>query len=118
MYACALASEERFIGTIPDATLRDRFLRPTTQISDDALLAQRLARQAGIASMQNKPMMGVQLEVRRHHLLEFLLDLEWIFSGRQPGAVADAEDVRVDRDGRLAERDIEHHIGGLASDPG
>ena len=47
--------------------------------------------------------MRVQFELRRHRLLEFLLDFERIFSRRQAGAVADAENMRVDRDGRLTE---------------
>ena len=37
---------------------------------------------------------------------------------RQSGAIADAEDVGVDRDGRLAEGDVEHHVRGLAADAG
>jgi hypothetical protein len=32
---------------------------------------------------------------------QLLLDLERILAGREPGAVRDAEDVRVDRDRRL-----------------
>jgi hypothetical protein len=36
--------------------------------------------------------------------------------GARTGAVADPEDVRVDGDGRLAERDVHHHFGGLAAD--
>ena len=72
------------------------------QIGDDTLFAQRLARETGIAAVQNQPMMRVQFVVRRHHLLELLLDLEWIFSRRQAGAIADAENMGVDRDGRLA----------------
>ena len=46
------------------------------------------------------------------------LDLERIFPDRQTRAVADAEHMRVDRHGRLAEGDIEHDIGGLAADAG
>ena len=34
----------------------------------------------------------------------------------QARAVGDAEYVRVDRDGFLAEGDVEHHIGTLAAD--
>ncbi len=95
---------------------RHRLLRPLAQVGDDAFLAQRLARDARVASVQDQPVVRVQFVVRRDHRFQFLLDLERIFSRRQPGAVADAEDVGVDRDGRLAERDVEHHIGGLAPD--
>ena len=60
--------------------------------------------------------MGVAAVCVRHDLLQRQLDLERIFAGRQPGAVADAEQMRVDRDGRLAERDVEHDVRGLAAD--
>ena len=50
--------------------------------------------------------------------MQLQLDLERVLAGREPGAVADAEDVGVDRDGRLAEGDVEHHVGGLAADAG
>ena len=43
-------------------------------------------------------------------------DREHVLAGREAGAVADAEDVRVDRDGRLAEGDVEHDIRGLPAD--
>ena len=45
-------------------------------------------------------------------------DIERRLAGREPGAVADAENVRIDRDGRLAESDIEHDVRGLAADAG
>ena len=37
-------------------------------------------------------------------------------AGGEAGAVADAEDVRVDRHRGVAERDVEHHVRGLAPD--
>ena len=49
---------------------------------------------------------------------EHVLDLARRPARRQPGAVADAEQMRVDGDGRLAEGDVEHDIGGLAADAG
>ena len=60
--------------------------------------------------------MRVPLEFGRARLLELQFDLERRLAGREPGAVADAEDVRVDRDRRLAERDVEHDVRGLAAD--
>ena len=36
----------------------------------------------------------------------------------QPGAVADAEHMRIHRDGRFAEGDVEHDVGGLAAHAG
>ena len=77
--------------------------RPLAQVGDNAFLAQRLARHAGVAPVQDQPMVRVRLYCAGTTCFEFLLDLERIFSRRQAGAVADAEDVGVDRDGRLAE---------------
>src|SRR5262249_53550566 len=94
----------------------DRLLGPATQVVDQALLAQRTARHAGVAAVQDQPVMGMQLEFIGYHLLEIRLDLARVLAGREAGAVADLEDVGVDRDGRLAERDVEHHVGGLAPD--
>ena len=37
-------------------------------------------------------------------------------AGREAGAVADTEDVRVYRKGFRAERAVHHHIGGLAAE--
>ena len=96
----------------------DRLFRPAAQIVDQTFLAQRPPRQAGVAAVQDQPVVGVALVLVGHHLLEVHLDLERRLAGRQPGPVADAEDVRVDRDRRLAERDIEHDICGLAPDAG
>src|SRR5450759_704824 len=112
-----LPPAERSIRTLPRQFLYDRFARPLAQIGDDALLAQRLARHASVAPVQDQPMMGMALIVRRDDLLEPLFDLERRLAGRQAGAIADAKNVGIDRDGRLAEGDIEHDIGGLAPDP-
>ena len=71
-----------------------------------------------VAPVQDQPVMGVLLVVVGHDLVELLLHVERRLAGRKPGAVADPEDVGVDRDGRLAERDVEHDIGGLAADAG
>ena len=63
-------------------------------------------------------MVGVAFVLRRNHLLQLHLNFERILAGGQPGAVADAENMGVDRDGRLAEGDVQNYIGGLASDAG
>ena len=62
-------------------------------------------------------MVGVQLVLLRHDLSSFC-STSTASARRQVGAVGDAEDMRVHRDGRLAERDVQHHIGGLAADAG
>ena len=50
--------------------------------------------------------------------LEPGLDLVDGLARREAGTVANAEDVRVDREGFLAERGIEDDVGGLAADAG
>ena len=34
----------------------------------------------------------------------------------QPGAIADSENMRIDRNGGLPERAVEHHVGGFSTD--
>ena len=67
--------------SLTHSLLHDRLARPLAQVGDDALLAQRLARHASVAPVQNKPMVGVQLVIRRHHRFQFLLDLERVLAG-------------------------------------
>ena len=62
--------------------------------------------------------MRVQHEFGRDDLLQPEFDFERRVAGRQPGAIADAEHVGVDRHGVLAERHVEHDIGGLAAGAG
>jgi len=47
-----------------------------------------------------------------------VLDLAHGLARRKAGAIGDAEDVRVDRDGGLSEGRVQHHVGGLAADAG
>ena len=63
-------------------------------------------------------MVRVAAERLRDDFLELGLDLIDCLARREAGAVADAEDVRVDRKGLLAERGVEHDVGGLAADAG
>ena len=63
-------------------------------------------------------MVRIAAEGLGHDLLEPGLDLVDGLAGRESGAVADAEDVGVDRKRLLAERGVEDHVGSLAADPG
>ena len=62
--------------------------------------------------------MRVMLEAIGDRALEPLLYFVRIFSGRQAGAIRDAENMRIDGDRGLAEGDVEHHVGRLAADAG
>jgi hypothetical protein len=66
--------------------------------------------------VQNQPVVRVAAEGLRDDLLKLGLNLVDILAGRESGAVADAEDVGVDREGFLAERGVEDDVGGLAAD--
>jgi hypothetical protein len=68
--------------------------------------------------VQDQPVVGVAAERLRHDLLELRLDVLDGFPGSQAGAVADPVHVRVDRERLLAERGVEHDVGGLAADAG
>ena len=60
-------------------------------------------------------MVSIAAEGLRDDLLELGLDLVDGVAGRQARAVADAEYVRVDREGFLSEGGVEHDIRRLAS---
>ena len=60
--------------------------------------------------------MGVPPERLRHAFFELGLDRFDIFARCKADAVADAEDVRIDRERFLAEGGVEHHVGSLATD--
>jgi hypothetical protein len=59
-------------------------------------------------------MVRMALVLRGNDLFQFCFNLERRLAGSHTGAIADAENVRVDRDGRLTESNVEHDIGGLA----
>ena len=63
-------------------------------------------------------MVRVGDEGHRRYLFEFQLDFQRSLAPSQTRPVSDAENVRIDRDSRLAERDIEDDVGGLAADSG
>ena len=61
-------------------------------------------------------MVRVLPELVRRELLQPRLDFVDVVARREVGAVRDAEDVRVDRDRRLAEGGVEHDVRRLAAD--
>jgi len=68
--------------------------------------------------VEDQPVVRVAAERLRHDLLKLDFDRLDIVARRQPGAVADTEDVGIDGERLLAERGVEHDIGGLAPDSG
>ena len=62
--------------------------------------------------------MCVAQHIRRDAFGQPVLHLAHVAAGGEAGAVGEAEDVGIDRHRTLAERDVEHDIGGLAADAG
>src|SRR5215831_20439581 len=106
-------------GTLELAPARSlRLVLVLAEVGDHALRAVRLARRADVAPVQDQPVVRVVPEFLRREFDQLALHLFDIGARREPGAVRHAEDVRVDRDRRLAEGDVEHDVRGLAPDPG
>src|SRR6185312_1736013 len=85
-------------------------------LGDDAVIALGDARLADVAAVEDQPVMGVEQVFFRHHLEQSLLHLDRRLAGREAGAVADAEEVRVDGDRWLPIGDVEHDVRGLPAD--
>src|SRR4051812_17929192 len=92
--AIAIAAASR--GFILALLRRGRFRFERAQIDFDAAPAFGLSRLADVAAVQDQPMMSVLPERRRRDLFKLRLYLGDVFAGRQPGAVRNAEDMRVD----------------------
>ena len=63
-------------------------------------------------------MVGILLEFVGHELEQALLDRIHVLARGDPGAVGDAEYMRVHGNRRLTECDVQHDIRRFAPDPG
>src|SRR5688572_10907793 len=79
-------------------------VREGAEVAHDAGRTVGFARLADVAAVQNQPVMRVGLPARRDIANQLALDLLWRLALRQTGAVGNAEDMGIDRDGGLAER--------------
>ena len=68
--------------------------------------------------MQNQPVVGIFLVFIRGDTEQFFFNFNDRFAWRQAGAVAETEDVRIDRDRGLAKGRVEYDIGRFAADTG
>src|SRR6266851_6436730 len=93
-----------------------RFFPIFAQVPDDARRALGFSRLAHVAPVQDQPVVRVLAEALGDELEKFVLDLAHILARCEAGAVGDAKDVRVHRDGRMAEGGVEDHVGGLPAD--
>ncbi len=89
-----------------------------TQVFNQAGATARFTSDAGIAAVENKPVMHIQLEFRRDMLEQFLLHFVDILAGGKTGAVGNAENMGIHGYGGPAEGGIEHHVGSLAAHTG
>src|SRR5579863_3122864 len=86
------------------------------KIIDDTGGAGRIARLAGVAPVQDQPVMRVLQELARHDLQELILHRPWGLARDEADAVGDTEYVGVHRDGGLPERRIQNDVGGFSAD--
>ena len=111
--ALADAGESR----LDSRRLLGRFFGSNGQRSTSTQPAQRLARHADIAAVQDQPVVRVRQKRSGTMRIRSSSTSRGVLPARaQP--VGDAEDMGVDGDRRLAEGDVEHHVGGLAADAG
>ena len=94
------------------------FLSPLTHLIDQALAAFRFARHAGIAAMQDQPVVGVLFVLIGDEFQQALFDFQDVFAGRQAGAVGYPEYVGIHGNGGLAEGGIEDDVCRFPADPG
>ena len=107
-----------FLSACSASTPSSRFERIAAQIPHRAIPAFRFPRLADVTPVQDQPVMGVALEFVGHHLFQHLLDHFDVFPRRKAGAVRDPENMRIDGNRFLPERDIENDIGCFPPDAG
>ncbi len=68
--------------------------------------------------MQDQPVMCMQLEIGGDMIFDRALNHVDIFAGAYPGAIANAEDMRINGLGGHPPPHVQHNVGGLAPDTG
>jgi hypothetical protein len=68
--------------------------------------------------VQDEPVVRVAAKGLRHDFLKLCFDFLDGLARCEAGSVADAKDVRIDRERFLPKRGVEHYVGGLAADAG
>src|SRR6516162_9467749 len=90
-------------------------MRVFAQVADDARRALRSTCDAGVAPVEDQPVMRISAEFRGRGGSQCLLHFPRRSAGGKPGAVGYPENVRVDRDLHLTEHHVEDDVGGLAA---
>lgn len=97
---------------------RDQACPRRAQVGDDAGQAFGFARRAGVAAVQDQPVVRLGQPVLRHDLEQLGLDLVRRSGIGQAQPVRDAKDVGVHGDSRLDPQFVQHHRGRLSPHAG
>ena len=92
------------------------FVRVWAQREQGATGAARFARYAGVATVQDEPVVSSEQVVFGYAAHQLLLALVDVVRCSEPEAVGDAEDVRVDGDYWLLVERVQDDVGGFAAD--
>ena len=96
----------------------ESFFPEFAQVGDRAGRAVRLARLAHITSVQDQPVVRIQLEFIRHQSQQAFFNLKHGLSRCDAGAITDPEDMGVNCNGWLPEGRIQDDVGSFPSYPG
>ena len=83
------------------------------QVVDDASVAEGFLRLAGVAAVEDEPVVGVEDEFFRDDFDQFVFHFAHVFSRGEVHAVGDAEDVGIYGHRGLAEGGVEDDVGGF-----
>src|SRR3546814_11084911 len=92
--------------------------RPPRSTRTDSLFPYTTLFRSDVTAVEDQPVMCADAKRRGHLPFELLLDRKHGLSGRKAGAVADAEDMGIDRKGLRPEGAVHHDIRRLAHDAG
>jgi len=90
-------------------------LSGSTEITDNAFRAVRVAGFTGVAAMQNQPVVRIEQELLRNALEKFAFDYQGCFAQGQPGSIGNTKNMRIHGHRRLAECGVEDDIGCFTS---
>jgi len=93
----------------------NRFAFVFAQVIHDAFVAQGLLRFAGVAAVQDEPMVGVEQEFFGHEAHKFVFYFAYVFARGEIHAVGYTENMGIHSHGRLAEGGVEYDVGGFAA---
>ena len=91
------------------------FVPILTQILYQAGTTSGFSGDAGVASQQDEPVVGIEHEFFGNESQQAFFNFQWGFTFADTGAIGDPEYVGVHCHGRLAKSGIEHYISGFSA---